>query len=83
LLPACSLTTERQVTDEAEILTIYPDCSMTLMGRTIRWNDVVIYPNRYGGEKAAIKTGLEPLHPPSYRDTIIVDRVDEEKKADK
>ena len=82
LLPACSLTPERQATDEPEILTIYPDGSMTLMGRPIPPEDVVIYPDGYGGEKAAIKSGLEPLHPPFYRDTIIVDRVDEEKNAD-
>ena len=82
ILTSCSVLPERQESDEPEILTIYPDGSMTLMGRPIPPEDVIIYPDGYGGEKAAIKSGLEPLHPPFYRDTIIVDRVDEEKNAD-
>jgi hypothetical protein len=82
LLSACSIIPETQSSDEPEILTIYPDGSMKLMGRPIPPEDVVIYPDGYGGEKAAIKSGLQPLHPPFYRDTIIVERVKEEEAAD-
>ena len=55
---------------------------MKLMGRQVAPEDIVIYPDGYGGEKAAIKSGLNPIHPPFYRDTIIVDRVVEEEDTD-
>lgn len=58
-----------------EILTIYPDGSMKLMDRPVPEEDVVIYPDGYGGEKAAVIVRIEPLHPNFYRDTIIVRRV--------
>jgi len=82
MLTACSFMPEEKGVDEPEILTIYPDGSMKLMGRPVPPEDVVIYPDGYGGEKAAIKSGLDPLHPPFYRDTIIVDRVEEEEVED-
>ena len=82
LLAACSFTPEAQNTDEPEILTIYPDGKMELMGRPIPPEDVIIYPDGYGGEKAAIKSGLQPLHPPFYRDTIIVERIEKEEVTD-
>jgi hypothetical protein len=63
---------------EPEILTIYPDGSMKLMGKPISEEDVVIYPDGYGGEKAAVKVRIEPLHPDFYRDTIIVKRINPE-----
>lgn len=63
-LSACGIIPENQSSDEPEILTIYPDGTMQLMGRPIPPEDVVIYPDGYGGEKAAIKSGLEPLRPP-------------------
>lgn len=58
-----------------EILTIYPDGSMELMGRPVPEEDVVIYPDGYGGEKAAVLVRIEPFHSNFYRDTIIVRRV--------
>ena len=48
---------------------------MKLMGRSVPEEDVVIYPDGYGGEKAAVIVRIEPLHPNFYRDTIIVRRV--------
>jgi hypothetical protein len=82
MLTACSTMPEENSVDEPEILTIYPDGSMKLMGRQVAPEDIVIYPDGYGGEKAAIKSGLNPIHPPFYRDTIIVDRVVEEEDTD-
>ena len=84
LLPACSLIPEAEKgPKEPEILTISADGSMRLMGRPIPAEDVVIYPDGYGGEKAAVKVSLEPLHPPFYRDTIIVKRLGTKPAADK
>jgi len=60
---------------EPEVLTIYPDGSMKLENRPIPVEDVVIYPDGYGGEKAAVKIRLEPFRSNFYRDTIIVNRI--------
>jgi len=70
---------------EPEILTVYPDGSMKLGNRLIPAEDVVIYPDGYGGERAAIMVRIEPLHPNFYRDTIVVRRVgaEEIETADK
>ena len=37
--------------------------------------DVIIYPDGFGGEKAAVKL-YTPFHPPFYRDHIVVERLD-------
>ena len=37
--------------------------------------DVIIYPDGYGGEKAAVKL-YTPYHHPFYRDSIIVERLE-------
>ena len=60
-----------------EILTIYNDGSIKYKGRFVNKNDVVIYPDGFGGERAAVKVRV-PLHPDFYRDTIHVRRVDSE-----
>ncbi len=60
---------------EREILHIYPDGSMTFRGRPIPAEDVVIYEDGYGGERAAVRIRMEPLHPDFFRDTIVVERV--------
>lgn len=83
VLPACNyIPVAEQAANETEILTIYPDGSMWLRNRSIPHEDVVIYPDGYGGEKAAIKVRLEPLHPSFYRDSIIVRRLDTRTVAD-
>lgn len=79
VISACSASLETaMVQNEPEILTIYPDGSMRLMGRPVSAEDVVIYPDGFGGERAAIKVRIEPLHPDFYRDTIIVERLGEQ-----
>jgi len=57
-----------------EKLVIYPDGSMHFHGKPIPARDVVIYPDGYGGEKAAVRVHMEPLHPDYFRDTIVVQR---------
>ena len=75
LLAACSLLPQPPAGPPGpEILTIYPDGRMRLMGRPVPVEDVIIYPDGFGGEKAAIKVRMQPLHPDFYRDTIIVRR---------
>ncbi len=68
---------------EKEILTVYPDGSMVFNERTMNEEDVIIYPDGRGGERAAVKMRV-PLYrrnrsavdqsPYFYRDTIIVER---------
>jgi len=72
---ACTHGPEIAGNKQPEILTIFPDGSMKLMNRLIPAEDVVIYPDGYGGEKAAVKVRLEPLHPAFYRDSIVVRRL--------
>jgi hypothetical protein len=84
LLSACSYLPEVDAKqDTPEILTVFPNGSMRLMGRLVPKEDVIIYPDGFGGEKAAIKVRLEPLHPAFYRDSIIVKRLDNSRVADK
>lgn len=73
---ACSLWSAAPSSPkDREVLLIYPDGSMKLDDRYIPEEDVVIYPDGFGGERAAIKVRIEPLHPDFYRDTIVVKRV--------
>ena len=60
---------------EPEILTVYADGAMQFNDRFVNREDVVIYPDGYGGERAAIKVQV-PRHPDYYRDTIQVRRID-------
>ncbi len=59
---------------EPDQLTIYADGTMEFRNRKLNSEDVVIYDDGRGGERAAVKISLEPLHPPFYRDTIVVVR---------
>ena len=68
---------------EPEKLYISSDGTMIYRDRPINSDDVVIYPDGFGGERAAVKLSLEPLHPPFYRDTIVVVREPETKDSDK
>jgi hypothetical protein len=61
-------------TSEPEHLFVYADGSMEFRNRKINSDDVVIYDDGRGGERAAVKISMEPLHPPFYRDSIIVVR---------
>ena len=60
---------------EPEILTVYADGAMQFNDRLVNQEDVVIYPDGFGGERAAIKVRV-PRHPDYYRDTIQVRRID-------
>ena len=87
ILLACVLTTVSCSTSETtvakshekkkEVLVIYTDGTMMLNGRIMNEKDVVIYPDGYGGERAAVRV-FAPLHPDYFRDTIPVDRIEVE-----
>jgi hypothetical protein len=64
----------KSVAKEPEQLIVYADGTMEFRNRKIDSENVVIYGDGRGGEKAAVKISLEPLHPPFYRDTIVVVR---------
>jgi hypothetical protein len=61
-------------TDSHETLYVYEDGLMEFNSRYINSEDVVIYADGRGGERAAIKVRF-PLHSDFYRDSIIVVRV--------
>ncbi len=80
LMASCAATNQPVAENGQDILHIYPDGKMVFDGRIINEEDVVIYDDGYGGERAAIKLRV-PLsryktqnHSEFYRDTIIVDR---------
>ena len=54
-------------------LYIQPNGQMQLNQLPVDAEDVVIYPDGRGGERAAVKVRTE-VHPPFYRDTIAVIR---------
>ena len=60
--------------DSKETLYVYDDGKMRLDSRYINAEDVVIYSDGQGGEKAAVKVRV-PIHSDFYRDSIIVVRV--------
>jgi hypothetical protein len=64
----------KKVAKAPEYLYIYDDGSMEFNNRGINADDVVVYSDGRGGEKAAIKVSMEPLHPAFFRDSIIVIR---------
>ena len=57
-----------------ETLTVYEDGKMVLNDRLVNMDDVVIYPDGVGGERAAIRMRM-PSKPNFYRDTIKVQRI--------
>jgi len=57
-----------------ETLFVYEDGRMKLNSRYVDGEDVVIYADGRGAERAAIKVRV-PLHPDFYRDSILVVRV--------
>jgi hypothetical protein len=75
-LSACNQTTaQRTEKAEPDILHISPDGLMVFNDRVLPAEDVIIYPDGFGGEKAAVKL-YAPYHPPFYRDSIIVRRLE-------
>lgn len=57
-----------------EKLVVYADGSMEFHNKPIPEKDVVLYADGFGGEKAAVRVHMEPLHPDFFRDSIIVER---------
>lgn len=57
-----------------ETLTVFEDGKMILNDRFVNQDDIVIYPDGVGGERAAIKMRM-PSKPVFYRDTIKVQRI--------
>lgn len=58
---------------EQEYLSIYPDGRMVFNGRIMNEEDVVIYADGCGCERAAVKL-IIPRRSDAYRDSIIVER---------
>ncbi len=69
-----SQTPVKSVAKEPDQLFIYEDGTMEFKNRKMDPKEVVIYKDGRGGEKAAVKLSLEPLHPAFYRDSIVVVR---------
>lgn len=65
---------QRTAAVQPEILVVHPDGSMEFRDRLMPVDDVIIYEDGRGGEKAAIRIRREPLHPDIFRDTIVVER---------
>ena len=63
-------------TEKENILYIYKDGKMRFRSRYLNEEDVVIYEDGRGGEKAAVKLRV-PRYPDYYHDSIVVIRVDE------
>lgn len=59
--------------NEPEILTVHNDGSMEFRDRSMNADDVVIYQDGFGGERAAVKVRV-PLKSDYYRDSIRVYR---------
>lgn len=57
-----------------EKLVVSSDGSMQLGDRLIPNDDVIIYEDGFGGEKAAVRVRMQPLHPDFFRDSIVVER---------
>ena len=78
VMAGCNKTATLRAADAApEILHIHTDGKMVFNDRIMPVDDVIIYPDGFGGEKAAVKL-YTPYHPPFYRDSIIVERLESE-----
>ncbi|MEJ2761498.1 MAG: hypothetical protein P8126_08175 [Gammaproteobacteria bacterium] len=58
-----------------DILFIYPDGHMSFRNHPVPTEDVVLYPDGYGGEKAAVRVHMQPMHPDFFRASIVVERL--------
>ena len=71
---AAPATRQNAATADPDTLVIGDDGSMRLNDRPIPNEDVIIYNDGRGGERAAVRIRMEPLHPDFFRDTILVER---------
>lgn len=74
LFSGCFIAPDRKPVEKVpEKLTVNTDGSMEFRNRKLPGEDVIIYPDGSGGERAAVKV-YDPLHPDYYRDSIQVER---------
>lgn len=75
LVASCTVAEKTSVTGtpKKEILYIYPDGSMEFNGRPMNDDEVVIYKDGFGGERAAVLLRV-PYKEDFYRDSITVER---------
>ena len=66
-------------TESDNTLLVYEDGRMEFNSRFINEDDVVIYDDGRGGERAAVKVRV-PIHSDFYRDSIVVVRVEKQRK---
>ncbi len=81
LIASCATTeTPVEADEEQDILYIYPDGTMEFDGRLRNEEDVIIYDDGRGGERAAVKIivpsrrSSKEKHESYYRDSIEVER---------
>lgn len=81
LIASCATTeTPVETDEEQDILYIYPDGTMEFDGRLRSEEDVIIYDDGRGGERAAVKIivpsrrSSKEHHESYYRDSIEVER---------
>jgi hypothetical protein len=76
---ACTMTPKTTAVsdpvEEQDTLYVYEDGRMQFNSRFVNDDDVVIYSDGRGSERAAIKVRV-PIHPDFYRDSILVVRVE-------
>lgn len=72
LLAGCAGFPAPRSASAPQKLIVHDDGTMELNHKPVSDRDVVIYPDGFGGEKAAVRVRLEPLHPDFFRDTIVV-----------
>lgn len=64
----------RQAAAGPETLIVHTDGRMEYRNRLMPDDDVIIYEDGLGGERAAVRVRVEPLHPDFFRDSIAVER---------
>ena len=76
LLTACTREIMVRSSDQQkspERLVVHADGKKVFKNRVLPDNEVIIYQDGRGGEKAAVKV-YAPLHPSFFRDSIVVER---------
>ena len=61
------------VQQQQKILVVYEDGSMEYRNRPIHSDDVILYDDGFGGQRAAVRIRAEPLHPDFFADGIVVE----------
>ena len=76
IMAGCNQTRPAMISnaDDKQTLYVLPDGTMEYKGRVMADDDVVIYQDGFGGERAAVKLYF-PLYSHAWRDTITVERV--------